>query len=174
MTCTATRMIHLELLRDLSATSLVRCLKRFVEKRGLPKLMLSDNGKTFKADQLKAFNTRNGIIWKFNLARAPWWGGLFERLIRSTKRCLRKCVRNYTLTYEEFYTVLVDIEGALNTRPLFYLDENDIEEPLTPIHLYCRHRILNPIEGERYEIDPDFKNNHEQALSRKHQLEQVL
>ena len=110
--------------------------------RGLPKLMLSDNGKTFKADQLKAFNTRNGIIWRFNLAKAPWWGGLFERLTHSTKRCLRTCVRNCTLTYEEFYTVLVEIEGVLNSRPLTYLDENDIEEPLKPIHLYCGHRIL--------------------------------
>ena len=40
--------------------------------------MLSDNGETLKADQLKAFNTRNGIVWRFNLAKAPWWGGLFE------------------------------------------------------------------------------------------------
>ena len=104
--------------------------------------MLSDNGKTFKPDQLKAFNTSNGIIWRFNLAKALWWGGFFERLIHSTKRCLRKCVRNCTLTYKEFYTVLVEIEGVLNSRPLTYLDENDIEEPLKPIHLYCGHRIL--------------------------------
>ena len=78
MTCAATRMIYLELVRHLSATSLVQCLKRFVGRRGLPKLMLSNNGKTFKGDQLKAFNMTNGIIWRFNLAKAPWWGGLFE------------------------------------------------------------------------------------------------
>ena len=83
-------------------------------------------------------------------------------------------MRNCTLTYEEFYTVLVQIERVLNSRPLTYLDENDIEEPFIPIRLYCGHRILNPIEGEGYESDPDFKNNREQALSRKHQLEQVL
>ena len=174
MTCAATRMIHLELVRDLSAALYVRCLKRFVGRRELPKSILSDNGKTFKTDQLKVSNTKNGIIWRFNLAKAPWWGRLFERLIRSTKRCLRMCVRNCTLTYEEFYTSLVEMEGVLNSRPLTYLDENDIEEPLTPIHLYRGHRILNPIKGEGYESDPDFKNNCEQVLSRKHQLEQVL
>ena len=48
--------------------------------RGVPKLMPLDNGKTFKADQLKAFNTRNWIIRRFNLAKAPWWGGYVERL----------------------------------------------------------------------------------------------
>ena len=136
--------------------------------------MLSDNGKTFKTDQLKAFNMRNETVWRFNLAKAHWWDGLFERLIRSTKRCLRKCVRNCTLTHEEFYTVLVQIERVLNSRPLTYFNDDDIEEPPTPIHLYCGHRILNPIEGEGYESAPDFNNNHEQVLSRKHQLEQVL
>ena len=54
------------------------------------------------------------------------------------------------------------------------LDEDVIEEPLTPNHLYCGHGILNPIEGEGYESDPGFNNNREQALLRKHQLEQVL
>ena len=83
-------------------------------------------------------------------------------------------MKNCILTYEDFYTVLVQIEGILNSQPLTYLDENCVEEPLTPIHLYCGHRILNPIEGEGYESDPDFKSNHEQELSRKHQLEQVL
>ena len=149
-------------------------MKRFVGKRELPKLMLSNNSKTFKADHLKAFNTRNRIIWRFNLTKAPWWGRLFERFICSIKGCLRKCVRNCTLTYKAFYTVLVEIEEVLNSRPLTCLDEDDIEEPLIPIHLYCGHIILNPIEGGGYESDLDFNNNCEQALSRKCQLEQVL
>ena len=173
MTCTAARMIHLELVRDLSTTSLVWCLKRFVWRRGLPKLMLSDNGETLKADQLKAFNTRNGIIWRFNLAKAPWWGGLFEWLIRSTKRCLRMC--------EKLHTYLWRVLHSIGT------DWRSIEQPTTNLPWwkryrratytnpsYCGHRILNPIEGEGYESDPHFKNNREQALSRKHQLEQVL
>ena len=41
-------------------------------------------------------------------------------------------------------------------------------------HSYCGHGILNPIEEEEYESDLDFSNNAEQALSRKHQLKQVL
>ena len=82
-------------------------------------------------------------------------------------------MRNCTLTYEAFYTVLVEIEGVLNCRPLTHLDEDDIEEPLTPIHLYCDHRILNPDKGEGYESDPHFKNKREKTISRKHQLKQV-
>ena len=149
-------------------------MKRFVRRRRLPKLILSDNGKTFKADQLKVFNMRNGIIWRFNLAKAPWWDVLFERLIRSTKQCLRKCVRNCTVTYEEFCTVLLEIKGVFNSQPLTCFGKDNIEESLTPIHLYCGHRVLNPIDGEEYESDHDFNNNHEETLLRKHQLKQVL
>ena len=117
---------------------------------------------------------RNGIIWRFNLAKAPWWDVLFERLIRPTKQCLRKCVRNCTVTYEEFCTVLLEIKGVFNSQPLTCFGKDNIEESLTPIHLYCGHRVLNPIDGEEYESDYDFNNNREEALLRKHQLEQVL
>ena len=61
--------------------------------------------------------------------------------------------------YEELYTVLVEIEGVLNNRPLTYLEEDDIKEPLTPIHLYCSHRILNSIKGEGHESDSHCSNN---------------
>ena len=136
MTCAATKIMHLELVRDLSATSLVSYLRKFVGRREVTKLMLSDNGKTFKADQFKAFNTRNEIIWRLKLAKAPWWGGLFEPHFCSPERSLTKCVKNCTLTYEDFYTVLVEIEGVLNSQPLTYLDENDIEERLTSQSIY--------------------------------------
>ena len=59
-------MIHLELVRDLSAISLVQRLKRFLKRRRLTKLMLSVNGETFKADQLKTFNTRIGLFGDSN------------------------------------------------------------------------------------------------------------
>ena len=44
-------------------------------------------------------------------------------------------MRNCTLNYEKFSAVLVEIEGASNSRPLTYFDKDDIEEPLTPFHL---------------------------------------
>ena len=123
--------------------------------------MLSDNGKIFKADQLRAFNTRNVIIWRFKSAKAPWWGSLSKWFICSTKRCLRNCVRNAAFAYEQFRTNLIEIEGVLNNRPLTYPGKDDIEESRTANHLYCGHRILNPI-------------NREEGLSIKLQLKQVL
>ena len=42
ITCTVTRAIHLELIPDLNADSLIRALKRFKGKRGIPVLVVSD------------------------------------------------------------------------------------------------------------------------------------
>ena len=44
------------------------------------------------------------------------------------------------LTYEELETVLIEIEGVINCRPLTYLYE-EVDEPLTPSHLVLGRRL---------------------------------
>ena len=77
------------------------------------------------------------------MPRAPWWGGFFERMVRCTKGCLKKTLGSARLTYEELLTVLTEIEGVLNSRPLTYVYGDDIEEPLTPSHLMIGRRLLS-------------------------------
>ena len=48
-TCCVTWAVHLELVLNLSAVTFIRCLKRFTARRGLPRKIVSDNAKTFKA-----------------------------------------------------------------------------------------------------------------------------
>ena len=98
-------------------------------------MMVSDIGKTFRCKGLQKFNAKHGIKWRFNLAKTAWWGGIYDRLISSTKRSLIKSIGKKRLRYEELLTVLAEIESVLNNRPLTYLDQNDVEEPLTPSHL---------------------------------------
>ena len=69
--------------------------------------------------------------WSFNLEKAPWLGGVFERMIQSAKRCLRKTIGNAWLTYDELITSVTEVEMILNSRPLSYVSSEDIEEPLT-------------------------------------------
>ena len=107
----------------------------------MPRFVVSDNGKTFKGSRLKTFLHLHGITWQFNVPRAPWWGGFFERMVRSVKRCLKKTLGNARVTYEEFETALIEVEGILNARPLTYLYE-DLEEPLTPASLCLVRRLL--------------------------------
>ena len=102
--------------------------------------MVSDNGKTFKGRALKQFNARRGIKWKYNLSRAPWWGGLFEPLIRFVKRYLIKSYTKLKLTYEELTTETSEVEAVVNSWPLTCIYEDEFEEVLTPSRLYCGRR----------------------------------
>ena len=93
-TCCSTRAVHQELATDLSADVFIRCLRRFTARRGLPEIIVSDKAKTFKSapkalqkvfsyPSVKRFLANRRISWKFNMNRAPWWGGFFERMIQN-------------------------------------------------------------------------------------------
>ena len=41
------------------------------------------------------------------------------------------------LTYEELTTVTSEVEAVVNSRPFTYIYENEVEEMVTPSHLYC-------------------------------------
>ena len=60
-----------------------------------------------------------------------------------TKRCLKKMVGRTRLTYEELNTVVIEIEAVINSRPLRYVTADDIEQPLTPAHLFAGRRLLS-------------------------------
>jgi hypothetical protein len=63
------------------------------------------------------------------------FGGLWEAAVKSTKFHLKRILGSRVLNYEQFYTVLVEIEQILNSRPLVQMS-NDIEDfsYLTPGH----------------------------------------
>ena len=142
-TCTSTRAVHLELVPDLHAISFIRALKRFISRRGLPSLIVSDNGKTFIDCSVQNYVNSKNINWKFNVPTASWWGGVFEVLVKLTKKCLRKTLGNAHLTFEELETVLVETEGILNSRPLTFVYDEITEPPLTPSCLVTGRRLLD-------------------------------
>ena len=152
-TCSTSRAIHLELVPDLSTETFLLC---FINRRGISSLVGIDNAKTFKSKskkihssktlfksaKIQAYLTEKRIKWKYNLAKAPWWGGFYERLIKSVKSCLKKCIGRANLSFDELHTTLFKIEGVLNLPPLTYLYSDELEEPLTPSHLILGRRIL--------------------------------
>jgi hypothetical protein len=85
-----------------------------------------------KDEKVQNFLAVTEIHWQFNLSRAPWWGGQFERLIGLVKRALYKTIGGGCLKWNEMQEVLLNVEVALNNRPLSYI-EDDIQMPtLTP------------------------------------------
>ena len=82
-----------------------------------------------------------GVRQKFILPASPWWGGFYERLVRSVKMSLKKILGKSLLSYEELETVLLKIESVINGRPLAYLSEDDLGDALTPNHLIYSRNI---------------------------------
>ena len=83
-----------------------------------------------------------------------WWGGVFERMVRSTKRCLRKMIGRASFTRDELLTAVVEIEAVINSRPLSYVSATDVKEPLTPSHLILGRRLLSLPDYLGYSCEP--------------------
>lgn len=83
------------------------------------------------------------------------------------KHHLKRVATNALLTFEEFYTLLVQIEAILNSRPLTPLssDPNDFS-CLTPAYFLI---------GRRFDsvVDPDLRQVKESRLSIWQRLQQI-
>ena len=161
--CSLTRAVHLELVRSLETEDFIMCFKKFIARRGRPELVYSDNGTTFKAaakwlqkvrkdEQFNNYLAKLEIKWKFNLSRAPWWGGQFERLIGLFKRAFYKSIGNGALKWSELEEVVLDIEVALNNRPLTYM-EDDVQQPVLTPNLLLQVNPCHLPEMETYQIE---------------------
>ena len=167
-TCCVTRAVHLDIVPNLTTEAFLRSFRRFSARRGFPCRMISDNGKTFKSASkvistmlkdpvLQNFFAEIHLKWVFNLERAPWWGGIFERMVRSMKRCLKRTIGRSKLSYDELLTVVTEVEITLNSRPNSYVSSDDLEEPLTPSHLLVGHwllRLPDPLCAK--DLDPTY------------------
>ena len=70
------------------------------------------------------------IKWQFNTSRAPWWGGKFERIVGLVKQALYKAGGSTSLTWNMLQDLLLDVEVALNNRPLSYVED---DPPITSV-----------------------------------------
>ena len=66
---------------------------------------------------------------------------MFERMIRSMKRCLRKLLGRSRVDYEQLHMLLTEIQTIVNNRPLTFLYDDPAEVVLTPNHLLFGRKI---------------------------------
>ena len=158
-TCAVTRAVHLDLVPDSGASAFIRSLKRFIGRRGVANLMISDNATSFKNEEVKLSEelVKLKVKWKFIIAASPWWGGFWERLVKTVKRSLRKILFRASVTYEELTTVIIEIEGIINSRPLTHVYDDSVEEVLTPAHLILGRRLLSKFD-ESFDDGNDVNN----------------
>ena len=101
-----------------------------------------------------------GIKWNFQPPATPHFGGLWEAGIKSMKYHLRRVIGNNAPAFEEFDTILTEIEACLNSRPLTAIssDPNDLSA-LTPAHFLIGRTLVGA-------PDPDYKIIAKSLLSR--------
>ena len=73
-------------------------------------------------------------------------GRFFERMIGCVKRVLRKVLGNACLSLVELQTVVAEVEGTVNNRPLTYDYSEMGGDMITPLHL---------VYGYRFDCIPD-------------------
>ena len=122
----------------------IRCLERLVKVVYFRQWKDSKiSGRRFEDGTVQEHHTGLGVTWQFNMEQAPWWGDAFERMVRSTKQCLKKLIGRAHFSLDELITALAEIEAVLNSWPLSYVSGEDMEEPITPSHWIVGRRILN-------------------------------
>ncbi|BES89696.1 Pao retrotransposon peptidase [Nesidiocoris tenuis] len=141
--------------------------KRFLCRRGPCEELRSDGGLTFvgarrKLNELETLISSSsfaenvegelagrGITWKVNPPYGPNFGGIWESNIKCVKQHLSRIIGNQVLTYEEFNTVLIQIEAILNSRPLCVLSQDpSAPAALTPAHFLTLGSTLDEIPAE--------------------------
>ena len=134
--CLAVKAVHIELVDDLTSEAFIAALRRFIARRGLCSTIHSDNGTNFIGannelrelhdplqsddhnEKVNAFLANKQIEWRFIPPHSPHFGGLWEAAVKSSKRHLKLVVGNELLTFEQFNTLIIEIESILNLQPL--------------------------------------------------------
>ncbi|XP_003739980.1 uncharacterized protein LOC100905902 [Galendromus occidentalis] len=148
--CTATRGVHFEVVQSMSTIQTHLALRRFLSLYPACSKFISDNAKSFikAATEIKAvFNScrdervrsllaERRIDWDFICPRAPWRGGMYERLVGTFKRALVKTLGSSYISFEEFRTIVAELGSVINDRPITHAS-TDVDAPtaLTPGHL---------------------------------------
>lgn len=90
-------------------------------------------------------------------------GGFYERLVGVSKMALKKTIGRLSLTRSQLHTIITEVEGVVNSRPLVYVD-NDLENQIiTPMHFLSLNTkngtpTLTNQDEEDNEDDPDYQN----------------
>lgn len=152
--CMTTRSVHLDLLESLDTDAFLLSLRRFISRRGRPFELLMDNGTNFvggerelreavaaMAPQWREQLAEQQISFRFNPPSAPHFGGTWEREVKSIKTALRVVLKDQTVPEPVLMTILVEVEGIMNAKPLGYLSSDASDpDPVTPnLLLMGRH-----------------------------------
>ena len=148
-TCLTIRPVHLKLVKGLSAPLFLNSLKRFVARRGKPKLIVSDNAPQFhfvksvldtqwstifQGNEVLDYFSYEGIQWNLTTSLASWQRGFYEQSVTLLKQSLRKEMGHKIIYWDKLMTLLIEVEAIINTRLLIEVEAIINTHPLTYVY----------------------------------------
>lgn len=184
--CFSTKAVHLELVEDLTTAAFINTLRRFMNRRGVPKRIWSDNATNFRGssrileDLIKLLErpqhwtavydwcANTGTEWAFIPPRSPHFGGLWEAAVKSAKHHLIRVAGSAPLYRDETDTLITEVEKCLNNRPSIPLSVNPRDGlPITPSHFLIGEPINELSEPVLVDDDPSTLRRYERVLAMK-------
>ncbi|UYV76892.1 hypothetical protein LAZ67_14002306 [Cordylochernes scorpioides] len=152
------RGIHLEVAHGLSTDEALMALSCFIDTRGRPFAIYSDNGTNFvdasremkigtqhiDFNEIAASGRFGPIEWKFIPPAARNFGGAWEWLIKLVKKCLYSILNENHPKDTTLLTALKSVENIVNHRPITYVSSDPTEEALTPNHFLRESNDAGP------------------------------
>mgnify|MGYP004582384921 CR=1 FL=1 len=149
----------------MSSDACLVAIRNFINRRGVPVVIRSDNGTNFVGipkelqgcinfldiNSISTGLSSLGIQWKFNTPANPSEGGVWERLVQSVKKAMYGILKDHSPRLETLQSVLIEAENMVNARPLTHLAVTPEDpEPLTPNHflLGCSNSTQTPAPYE--------------------------
>lgn len=166
-TCLVCRAAHIEVVEELTSASFINALRRFVALRGPVQEYRSDRGTNFvgavedlnfnvvrvEDGPVNDFLYENGSTWIFNPPHSSHMGGVWERMIGTSRRILDSMLSNTAnLSHEVLTTLMAEVCAIINARPILPVS-SDPEAPsiLTPSVLLTQktsseHKPFQPMD----------------------------
>lgn len=172
--------MHFDIVDKLTAEEFLDSLEKFTCLVGRPSQIYSDNGTNFvgTSNLLKSVEWKKlekllpvkKIQWTFNPPTAAWWGGWWERLIRSLKELLRRMLGMARLTRRELDNCLAAVAYTLNNRPLTTLTEDSKDLiPLVPA-MFMRDLPIGGLPEREYITGQDLQDRYKKLQELKKAL----
>lgn len=161
-TCLQSRAVHLEVLTSMDASAFINAFRRFIARRGQPRLVRSDRGTNFVGAEKELRSSwmdlcksgqdfvsrRQPTDWIFHPPQSSHFGGVWEREIRTFRNVFNSVLfeQKLRMTLDNLMTLFCEVEAIMNGRPLTPVSSDPFDlEALTPNHILIPKAAFLPM-----------------------------
>lgn len=175
-TCLTTRAVYIEVIEDMSSSSVINAIRRLIALRGEVKEFRSDRGTNFvgAADEMRidVVNVEDGPFkhqldtshtrWIFNAPHFSHMGRVWERMIGIARTILDSMLlkQGNIITHEVLVTLMAEVCAIINSRPIpAILYDSDAPMILSPSLLLTQRVAGSPVMCEGLDIKTFTKHS---------------